>query len=180
MRGPFRMPVRAIVAAVATATLLASCGSSSAKSSAGSGSNSGSTSSSSPGSGQTSATTAKSFSGNGSGDFCSLVRGTADKVTNPSIPTNPSDWKAAFENAKKGLDEARDKAPAEIKGDLTTIADAYSQLVDAVDAANGNLPQAASSFGATFSSQKFKDAVTHLEQYLSTVCKLPVPTTPST
>jgi hypothetical protein len=178
MRGPFRIPVRATVVAVAAMTLLAACGSSTAKSSAGS--NSGTTSTTSSGSGSTTATTVKSFSGSGSGDFCTLVRGTADKVTNPTLPTNPSDWKSIFQEVQKSLDEAKSKAPDEIKGDIQTIANAYQQLVTAVDNAHGNLAQVGSTLGTTFSSADFKTAVTHLEQYMTNVCKLPLPTTPST
>jgi hypothetical protein len=178
MRGPFRISVRAIVIAVATTTLLASCGSSTAKSSAGSGTSS--SSSPSSGSKQTSATTVKSFSGSGSGDFCSLVHGSADKVTSATLPPNPLDWKTAFQNLQKSLNEVKAKAPAEIKGDLDTISNAYNQLVTAIDNANGNLAQVGSTLQSTFTSTDFKTAITNLKNYLTNVCHLPLPTTPST
>jgi hypothetical protein len=182
MRGPIRTPLRAIAVAVAATMLLASCGSS-GKSASGSGSTSttaaGSTSTTSSGSG--SPTTVKSFSGSGSGEFCSLVHGSADKVTSGTLPPNPLDWKSTFEEVQKSLNEVKTKAPAEIKGDLDTISNAYDQLVSALDNANGNFAQIGTTLRTTFGSGQLRTALENFRNYLVNVCHLDLPhTTPST
>jgi hypothetical protein len=108
------------------------------------------------------------------------VHGTADKVTNASLPPNPLDWKSVFQNVQKSLGDAASKAPAEIKPDLETISNAYSQLVAAVDNANGNLAQLGSTLSSTVASPRFKTAVTNLRNYMTNVCHIQLPDTPST
>jgi hypothetical protein len=123
----------------------------------------------------------KSFSGSGSGEFCSLVHGSADKVTSATLPTNPLDWKTALQNVQNSLNEAKAKAPAEIKGDLETISNAYGQLVTALDNANGNLVQVGTAFRNAFTSSDVRTALTNFRNYLVNVCHLNLPnTTPST
>ena len=134
------MKIPALTAAAALSVLLiAGCGgdnkSVTATSASGSGtatttaaSSSATTTATTSGSGSDAgSTTTPSFSGDSNNEFCQTARDLQSSDLAGAL-SGEGDLKTTLQTAKKALDDLKSTAPAEIKADVNTLADAFDKL----------------------------------------------------
>jgi hypothetical protein len=124
----------------------------------------------------------KPFGGSSGSSFCDLAR--KDKATfndNPNIATKtPADLKALYGKLVPALEHARDIAPSAIKGDFATYVTSIKQIQSVLAGAQYNFENLDPTKLQGLNSPALKTAAAHLQQYFAQVCKITLPTTPTT
>src|SRR5262249_12666194 len=132
-------------------------------------------------------TTTPSFSGNKNSDFCNVARELTSSDFASSLNDANPDLKAGLNQINDALARAKNSAPSEIKGDVTTLADAlkkYSDFLAKYDYDIAKITQAAQKDPTVLqqatdalSDPKIEQASSRIEAYATQVCGI---TTPST
>jgi hypothetical protein len=124
----------------------------------------------------------QSFSGSSSSSFCDLAR--KDKATfndNPNIATKtPADLKALYGKLVPALEHAASVAPSAIKSDFEVYVTSIKKIDAALAAAQYNFQNMDPTKLAGFATPGLKTAAARLQQYFAQVCKITLPTTPTT
>jgi hypothetical protein len=124
-------------------------------------------------------TTAPSFSGSGDNEFCRKARAFQGSDLADAL-SGEGDLKGTMQTAKSAIEDLKASAPAEIKGDVSTLADAIDKL-DAIYAkydydqtkllaAAQKDPSVVQDVTEAVSDPKFEAAATRLAAYGSQVC----------
>ncbi len=126
-----------------------------------------------------------SFSGKGSGDFCSFAKDIEKNVNLDSLgeaDSDPATIKKEFQQGRQLIDEAVGKAPAEIKDDVKTLSqfiDKFADLLAGYDydftklAADAQAhPEKFAEFEQLTSDPNFAAATERFDAYLQNVCKI--------
>jgi hypothetical protein len=164
--------VRIGVTVAAAGILLAACGSSSKTASAGA--STGSSAAPSAAASTKASKSGGSVSTNlGGGSFCDKAKTASANVgaaAEDLTTATPAKLKSFEQNALSELKALEGQAPSEIKGPITTLVDAESGLVNALQTANYDFTKLSPEFASQFSTPAFTAAVTKIDNYLETKC----------
>jgi hypothetical protein len=169
-------------ASVSSATT--SGGSSSATTS---GDSSSATTASSTNSSDDASTSTPSFSGDKNSDFCTYIKDIANSDLAANLGEDSSKLKDDLSQINDVLSQAQSKAPAEIKGDLATVANGIKQYRDflaqydydvaKLTAAAQKDPTVLQKVTDAFSDPKYEQATARIEAYGQQVCGITTTTT---
>ncbi len=132
-------------------------------------------------SGSNASTTSPSFSGSGSSDFCNFAKDLQNSDIGSSLDSdNSTNLKADLDKVRDALSQAKDKAPAEIKADVATVADEFQKYNDILakydydpqkltDAAQKD-PQVLQQATAVLGDPKYQAASDRVSAYAEQVC----------
>ena len=125
-------------------------------------------------------TAAPNTTGNGSSSFCDLARTYVKNLADSAaLATESSDQlRSDLEGLPASLKQAQNEAPSAIKADFDTFAQAYDVWLQTLKADDYNFVQAAPEAASTIGSPKFRAALTRVEQYVTSVCKVDTSVTP--
>jgi hypothetical protein len=87
----------------------------------------GATATSSRSGGDSGSTTTPSFSGDSNNEFCQTARDLESSNIGSAL-SGEGDLKTTLQTAKKALDDLKSTAPADIRADVNTLADAFDKL----------------------------------------------------
>src|SRR5262245_31126475 len=160
--------MRRYVALVFVAVMMAACGGK------GGGSSSPTTAASSvsPGTPGTQPVDTK-FTGEGSAEYWKLARSYQEASSKLGTNANP-DLRQLFSDAARDIQAAVAVAPAEIKSDVTLVAQGFAALVTALNNANYDFTKLAPDLIIRFQSQDFVAASTRVGAYAKNVCGINV------
>lgn len=120
-----------------------------------------------------SSTVATVFTGEGSTQFCTLLRGfnqNTERIT-PSL-NDPDALRQALAEVQMGIAQASSQAPPEIRADLSLLSGLYSQLVAALAGANFDFTKLPPDTLSRLSAPEVQAAATRLQAYAANVCKV--------
>jgi hypothetical protein len=174
------MKAPALVAGAAlVALVLAGCGGDNSSSSSAASS---ATTAAASASGSNASTTTPSFTGNGSAAFCAFAKDLQSSDIGNSLNGDSTNVKDDLAKVRDAMNQAKDKAPDEIKADVATVAEAFQKYDDLLakygydpqkltDAAQKD-PQVLAQATAVLSDPKYEAASDRVSAYAEQVCGL--------
>jgi hypothetical protein len=125
-------------------------------------------------------TTTPSFTGSGSSDFCNFAKDLQSSDIANSLNGDSTNVKNDLAKVRDALSQAKAKAPAEIKADVATVADAFQKYDDLLakygydpqklTAAAQKDPQVLAQATAVLDDSKFAAASERVSAYAEQVC----------
>ncbi len=109
------------------------------------------------------------FTGEGSAEYCRLAR-SYQEASSRLAPGATADLRQLFQNAARDIVQAVGVAPAEIKPDVTLVADGFSALVGALGEVDYDFTRLPPDLIVRFQSQDFVTASTRVGAYSRNVC----------
>ena len=113
------------------------------------------------------------FTGVGSADYCKLARKYQEAQSKVGQGATP-DLRQLFQDAASDIQSAVAVAPAEIKADVTTVAQGFTALVTALNNANYDFTRLSPDIIVRFQSQEFMAASTRVAAYAKNICGINV------
>jgi hypothetical protein len=114
-----------------------------------------------------------SFTGQGSANFCNLAKSYNDQSKNVGSATTPAELRTVVRDGQAAISQAVSAAPAEIKGDVQTIAAGFGDIADAFDKAGYDATKVSPNSLQKLQTPEFQTATIRFQAYLRNVCKLP-------
>lgn len=138
----------------------------------GGGSNGKSSGTSAPAAGASS-TVDTAFTGQGSTQFCTLLRTLNDNTDQvaPSM-TDPNALRQALLKVQTGVRQASSLAPDEIKPDIVLLSSVYTETVAALEQVNFDFTKISPVTLSRLSSPEMQAVATRLQAYSANVCKV--------
>src|SRR5262245_52615988 len=113
------------------------------------------------------------FTGQGSAEYCKLARTYQEASSKVGQGATP-DLRQLFQDAARDIQAAVAVAPAEIKPDVTLVAQGFAALVTALNNANYDFTKLSPDLILRFQSQDFVAASTRVGAYAKNVCGINV------
>jgi hypothetical protein len=116
------------------------------------------------------------YTGNPDSRFCQLASDVTDRFENlgAALQGGADTLKSEVTGLKAVVDEAKDSAPAALKDDVDSLANAFNQFVGQVQAANYD-PKAAAAAVSKLGTSNVQTAGAHLQAYGEQVCGIGTP-----
>lgn len=124
--------------------------------------------------GSASSTVDTAFTGQGSTQFCTLLRALNDNTDRvaPSL-TDPNALRQALLNVQIGIRQASSLAPAEIRPDIDLLSGVYADVVAALEQVNFDFTKISPAALSRLSAPEMQTAATRVQAYSANVCKVP-------
>ena len=113
------------------------------------------------------------FTGQGSGEFCSLARTYTERFANVRSPaSSPAELRTLANEGRTAITQAANAAPPEIKADVQLIATTFSGLLAELEKANFDTTKIAPAAFAPLQTPEFGRASQRFQAYSRDVCKI--------
>ena len=113
-----------------------------------------------------------SFTGQGSGQFCNLARTYNDRFTSVAPNATPAQLRTVAREGQTAIRQAQEVAPAEISGDVQTIATTFSELLADLERANFDTTKLTPATFTRLQAPEFQRSSQRFQAYLRDVCKV--------
>ena len=135
----------------------------------------GASSTSDPGGGPTSTLrpTDTSFSGQGSGEFCTEARAYSERSGGLDPSATPAKLRADATEGQRAIARAVALAPAEIKPDVEVLSAGFTALLAALAGVNYDVTKVTPGMLAPLQAPEFGRATQRFQAYVRDVCKVP-------
>ena len=114
------------------------------------------------------------FTGQGSGEFCTLARTYTERFANVGNPgsSSPAQLRTLANEGRTAITQAANVAPPEIKADLQLIATTFTNLLAELEKANFDATKVAPTAFAPLQTPEFGRASQRFQAYSRDVCKI--------
>lgn len=116
-----------------------------------------------------------SFTGQNSGQFCTLARTYNDRFTRVSANPTPAELRIVANEGDAAITAAVSAAPGEIKPDVEVIARAFGGLLDELERVNFEIDRLPAAAFSSLSTPEFQTSTTRFQAYMRTVCGVTTP-----
>jgi len=113
-----------------------------------------------------------SFTGQDSTQFCTLARTYNERFTNVGANPTPAQLRTATREGQTAITQALNAAPAEIKGDVQRLANAFNGFLTELEKVNFEASRLPPTALAQLSTPEFQASTTRFQAYTRTVCKI--------
>jgi len=111
-----------------------------------------------------------SFTGQNNARFCALARTYSERSTGVNKATTPEQLRAGVQESRTAISQVASTAPAEIKADAQTLANAFTTLFTELEKANFDPTKVSLTAFAPLQAPDFAQSTTRFQAYLRTVC----------
>lgn len=111
-----------------------------------------------------------SFTGLNNAEFCALARTYTDRSGTVNQARTPDELRAGVRESQTAINQVVSTAPAEIKGDVQSLANAFGVLFTELERANFDPTKVSLTAFAPLQSPEFAQSTARFQAYVRTVC----------
>lgn len=102
--------------------------------------------------------------------FCALAKTYSERSGGVNRATTPDELRVGVQESRIAIDQVAGTAPAEIKGDAQTLANAFTKLFIELEKANFDPARVSLAAFAPLQEPEFAQSTVRFQTYLRTVC----------